>query len=564
MFKRFFACFVFLLVMVSSAWSETSLRIEWRVLAGITEGHSDYSDARFGCVRMRVRDRDPADENISGTLTLSGGNYLYYDGDVLKRVSGTSETFTLRPREDRSYYLLRNKEGTEIRLALEDENGLNGVTASWSFPDRPSMNGQTVITEHRTVEEQLNSFVPYFEYILDGSKVTGISWRVVNPSDTSKPVSQDFYMGFCFWDGRYNLEKYVSVADDWVDIQPGTTPEGVFMFEEAVEASDMDEIDLELRIQEDKDHIWQFYTPKETEPNLWSNYRATASIINGKSNYRNAKFHSIGIFPQVNNVRGELKCFTNTGQFTVPGGDYTIIARDSAETPTILETVAAGTDRTFGLIPDEESAIGSNYTFTYRLVHSSGEDFTFGGNAEHNLAGKTFTWTFPAELSYLNGSGTVPNYKSVSEQLRTGVPYIELVSADGYVTAINYKIVTSSDTSTAITPSYRTDFSFYVNTDTATIGSGTIDRTTSGTYTLSTPVVYESIINIVASLRSYEDSGYLPHTWDFYPASDDTPDPDPDPDPDPTPTTRSSSSGGCSAGFTFAALALTAILIKKH
>lgn len=188
MVKKLLACFILLLVAVSVAWSETSLRIEYRILAGITDGQADYSDSRFGCLRVRVRDDDPADEMIPGTLTLSGGNYLYYDGDELKSVSGTSQTFTLRPRDDRKYYLLRNKEGSEIRLALENENGLEGVTASWNFPDRPSMNSETVITRFKTVQEQLNSFVPYFEYILDGSKVTGIRWRIVNPSDTSKPV----------------------------------------------------------------------------------------------------------------------------------------------------------------------------------------------------------------------------------------------------------------------------------------------------------------------------------------------------------------------------------------
>ena len=74
-----------------------------------------------------------------------------------------------------------------------------------------------------------------------------------------------------------------------------------------------------------------------------------------------------------------------------------------------------------------------------------------------NLAIRPLTWTFQTEFCF-SGSGNIQDFKSTAEQFSSGALYFEIVSQDENITAINYRLVTSSDTSTAVTPSYRTDF----------------------------------------------------------------------------------------------------------
>ena len=560
MLKKWLVCMLLVMLLTSAACGATTLRSDHKSFAEIVDGHADYSDARFGYVRFRVRNREATDDTAkqSGTLTVSGGNYTYADGDGLKKVAGTSDTFILSPNpSNKEYYLLKNKEDDEIRFGLEADNGLNGASVSWNFPDMPSLNGQGVVSTYKTTQEQMNSYVPYFEYVLDGSKATGIKWRIVNPSDMNTPVSQDFYMGFNINDVVVGSE-YLD-ADSWTDIAPGDTPEGIIMFESPVEASEIVLVVLRLDTSEpgkEGEYQWYFYKKdRDPEPYLYSRYDATASIINGKADYRNAAFRGIGTFPMTDNVTGEAKYFTEEGRLNVPGGGYTLIARDWKTPPTVLDTIEAGRDMTFKLIPDEEMTIGGEWA-GYKPVDISGTEIFFGGDEGNTLLGKTISWTFPEALN-LNGSAAIPNYKSVSQQLIDGVPYIELVSEDGYITAIDYKIVTADDTSTAIEPSYRTDFSFVVEFgNDSRIDVDRINRTAHGTCTLVTPVAVDELEYINAVFRSYENSDEaMIYIWHFTPASEDINSDDTDND-------------NClgNSGFTFSALALVALhlLYRKH
>ena len=542
MTRKIFAGFILALLMISAACAEPYLLVEHVSFAGISEGRADYSDTRFGYVRLRVRNDNAseAEQNIfSGTITLSGGNYSYYDGDSLKKVSGTSQTFTLIQNPDKKKdYLLLNKEQREIRFALDADNGLNGVNASWNFPDMPSMNGQDTIPNHTTTQQQKNTFVPYFEYVRDGSKVTGLKWRIVNPEDISTPLPQNFYMGFDVFDVVYGDYIYSDI-EYWTNIEPDSTPEGIAYFNEPIEESEIWRVDLLLTSYESEEparHLWKFWLPRDAKPYLWSAYMAQASLINGKSDYKKAKFRSINMFPGSDYVTGEAKFFTDQGRITIPGGGYSIIARNELKNPIILQDIALGQDKTFGMIPDEESTLGGG-SFFYRPVDDNGTDCAFGGDAEKNLPGKTIIWTLTEELG-MSGSAVVPNYKTVSEQLNSGVPYIELVSADGYFKTINYKIVTSQDTSTGITPAYRTDFEFYMIdiSGNIIINNGWINNTASGTYDINTPVAVNNVSYINALIRSHEDNNNpLIYTWRFYPESEDIiPDPFPVPVPDPS------------------------------
>ncbi len=166
-------------------------------------------------------------------------------------------------------------------------------------------------------------------------------------------------------------------------------------------------------------------------------------------------------------------------------------------------SVPAGESRTYKLRMYNGVTLDDDYV-EYQPVDDSGINLAFSGGAEKGLNGQTVSWTFPEELK-LDGNATVCNFKSTAEQLAQGVPYVELVSADGYITAVNYRIVTSQNTSTAINPSYRTDFRFYLNKK-----AGGSERTrwlnnsSSGTWTLDTPQALSDIGSVRARLRVHD------------------------------------------------------------
>ena len=266
--------------------------------------------------------------------------------------------------------------------------------------------------------------------------------------------------------------------------------------------------------------MWNYYTQIDPDMYLWKRHASDASLINGKSDYSSAKFSNVFFSLENSNFsRTEAKHFTDTGRVTIPGGGYTLVDADTGAT---LSTVTG--NATMKLRFDSEGAVGDEYV-EYWPIDDSGNLTAFAGT-ETALNGKTISWTFPGELANLSGSGVIPNYKTTAQQLATGVPYVELVSEDGYITAVNYKIVTASDTSTAITPNHRTDFRFHFDRATGkdvwanTYRPGWIRNTSSGTLTLDIPQPLSIVKRVRVRLRSYEESADNPavYQWNFYPA----------------------------------------------
>ena len=571
MLKKLLACFVFLLVMVSSAaFGEMGLYTAHYSIAGLTNGQSDYSDARFLEFRLEVVDMSfdsvATEEDVkrSGTITVEGGNYSFWNGKEMQKVSGTQETFNLEFESwsgvgENVGYMLVMDNGEEFSCGVEADNGLNGVSASWNFPDKPSFNGRGVVPNYKTTREQLNTFVPYVEYIRSGSSVTGIKWRVVNPSDTSKPLSQDVGMTFSV-NHVYDAYRNSLYSGPWDFIEPGKTPEGTVMFDEPIDESEIYVIRVYLNYEIDgkeTTNLWYFSRNVKPETWLWQNHVNEASLVNGKSDYRDAKFAHLFFDIQADKgIVAEAKHFTNEGRMTIPGGGYTLADDDNGEELGI--SVEKGTDKTYALRMNDGLTLDDSY-LEYLPVDENGIKLCFSGGAETGLNGRTITWIFPDELN-LNGSESVNKFRSTAEQLAQGVPYAEVVSADGKITAINYRLVTSQNTSGIVNPSYRTDFRIYVER----IKGGRYrsrwqNDTASGTWTLPEPQEVSNMRYIIIRLRTHEGtSSPSIYQWEFYPASEETP------EPEPTPKTPSSSGGGCSAGFTLAGLALIAILIRKH
>lgn len=195
------------MVLASCAWGSEWWWLERShySLASIKDGKVDYSDARFSYVDFGVCNDGlivtEDNKNLTGSITLIGGRYSFWNGQEMQKVSGTSQTFRLRLSEwktlgDEAEFSTFLDSGKELRCGIEADNGLNGVTADWSFPDMPSLNGRETFPNFMTTQEQLDNCVLYFEFIRSGENVTGINWRVVKASDTSTPATQALRVRF--------------------------------------------------------------------------------------------------------------------------------------------------------------------------------------------------------------------------------------------------------------------------------------------------------------------------------------------------------------------------------
>ena len=530
--KKYIALFMAVcIVAVGSCSFAYWVNNEHYSIATLKDGKPDYSDARFNYVEFNIDPQMTASAdnmNLSGTLTFSGGNYSFWDGKELQKVSGTQKSFKLGVPswvaigDDIDLVPLSDTRNI-IRFGIEADSGLNGVTETWNFPDMPLLDGQAT-ANFLTTAQQLENYVLYFEFIRSGENVTGINWRVVKASDSSTALTLDFPVNFIrlrAW--NFDGTRICNLRPN-LYIEAGNKLEGSLDFDSPVKEADIRRVRTKFSVYENPGescYLWDYFTPTEpVKPHIWSSHASEASLVNGKSDYSSAKFSDLFVDIEIDEVLSETKHFTNAGRMTIQGGGYSVT---DSETKT-ASAVPAGSNMTFALRNHPDAVIGDTY-LEYRPINDSGNSVYFTGSADTSLNGKTVSWTFPAELNF-DGSGVIPNYKSTAQQLATGVPYVEIVSEDGYITAINYKLVTASDTSTAITPNYRTDFGFriYSSDKLLDIGNsynvGTASNKSSGTYTLDIPQPLSTMKRLRVRLTSYEDSADNPavYQWNFYPA----------------------------------------------
>ena len=526
--RKFLFALLFVFLFVSSAMATPYLWTAHYSVAYLKNGKTDYSDAKFSHIWLDVTDSETTATqthvDLTGTFTLSGGNYSYVDKSLLQKVSGTSQNFNLV--SDMSVgsnlvYALNNSDENYVRFIPDPEKNLAGVTATWKFPSMTSLNGQGTIPTLKTTEEQLNDCVPYVEFVTEGSKVTGLKWRMVKSSDVSQAVSEDVKIGFIIsrvwkkgYDNIYSGKQVIFLA--------GNNIEGTDSFNTSVDSSDIWGIRVGVNIYDDGNTIsnrsyrWDFITSSEPNLSLWSNHISTASLVDGKSDYSNAKFRSLTFNPRDTERYAESKYFVDSGRLNISGGGYTVINDASND---VVETVNNGTDKAFKLLMVSNVNLNED-NVEYETVSDNGKHIVFGGGAEKGLNGKTITWTFPENLK-MSGSAVIPNFKSTSEQLAQGVPFIELVSSDGKITSIKYKIVKASDTSTSITPSYKTDFRFYVDrTSGGYYYSKWQENKSSGEWALSTPQSLDVLRRVRVRIRTYEnENNPCVYQWNFIPSS---------------------------------------------
>ena len=327
MLKKFLLCLALVIACASSAFGEPHLWSCHYSIAGLDGGHSNYSDARFFYVALTVDDNNQKATsqhvNLEGNMTISGGKYSFNYDQVCQAVSGGSRQFKLsadmKINENLEYALFDNN-NKQIFFVESADNGLNNVNVSWNFPNMPSLNGQGVIPNFRTTQEQLNSFVPYVEYIRSGSAITGLRWRVVNPSDTSSPAVQNFNMKIRILNVyKTGYRKFYNGT--WENINAGETPEGTITFDESINESELWRIIVRLSTHDDAEiYDWGFFNFSEPQPDIWMNHVTNAQLVNGKANYSNAEFMGLLLDPFDDTRLAEAKYFTDKGRITIPGG----------------------------------------------------------------------------------------------------------------------------------------------------------------------------------------------------------------------------------------------------
>lgn len=87
--RKFFASLAILLMMASCVCAEMSLSARHLSIAPIKDGKPDYSEARFYYLSLAVHsDGTGTDsQNVTGTLTLTGGSYSYWDGQEMRNIT---------------------------------------------------------------------------------------------------------------------------------------------------------------------------------------------------------------------------------------------------------------------------------------------------------------------------------------------------------------------------------------------------------------------------------------------------------------------------------------------
>lgn len=533
MVRKVLLCIMVLLLWTAGALADWKLTTVHRSIVNFANGEPDYSTARFLGVWSGATNYDAQmtkeDVNLKGNITFSGGNYSFWNGKKgMSKISGTPYTFGLIPVQDVGgplEYVPITASADSVVFCLEANGGLNGVNVSWNFPDKPSYNGQGTVPNYRTTQEQLNTFVPYVEYISSGSQVTGLRWRLVSPDNTAEAVTLDFTVGFRLFN-VLDIGGYSLYSGSWITVEAGNPVSGDVTFDEPINGADITLIRAGWNVwngNSESIYQWYFYNPSEPAPWMLQSMVVEASLVNGKSDYGNASFGSFFFDIQAEGIVVEAKHFAAEGTMTIPGGGYSL--GDDNGGKALGVTVPNGTDRTFRLRM-HKSVFPSATWLEYQPIDDNGTNLQFKGDAETNLPGKTITWTFPAEMG-LSGSATVERFKTVAEQIASGAPYVELVSADGKLTAVNFRMVKSSDISTALTLPYRTNFQLRFDrinpeVDGQYYYSDWMYNTSSGTWTLREPQDLSNMECITVRYWSWEnpDRGIMYH-WEFYPARPD-------------------------------------------
>lgn len=222
--KGFFAVLVASLILgtsisgtpaAASMNATANLMAVHRSKADIVGGKANYERAVFDRLTLRLRGKvvpsgglgfdecQNALNNANGELTIRDGSYSYGNDSGFVDVHDEDKTF---PWALADFWVWGSNPGFRFLYKPVDENsrhpiafksasggpsleeGLGGKTVVWKIPDL-EIQGQGTLPNYRSTQEQLAHHVPYVELKKNGANISGVTWRIVRPTDTAQPLS---------------------------------------------------------------------------------------------------------------------------------------------------------------------------------------------------------------------------------------------------------------------------------------------------------------------------------------------------------------------------------------
>ena len=504
--------------------------------AGLIDGKSNYNSAVF--VGTYIGLESEGDEaltqemaNLELNMNISGGSFLYgladYDnapwfyGDEMP--DGTNLVLLHGEVGDYfEFYPERNFSGSS------GNEGMNDYNISWTASDTGVItNGNiTLPSTIKTLKEQLASAVPYVELVRSNGTVTGVNWRIVNPDDTSKALSSvsgvtGVRIGIYFNNGN---RRYRS---SWTNAAPfeGTVSASSDTFNAFAEG-ELSSVRVDLRVGDNTQQRWHFY-PISVAPGLWTAHESTAEInSDGKANYSNAKFSKIWISAFDNAYQSRLteRYSTAKGTLTISGG-----SGYSYGTSEENATVATALENSFKLsVFDEYCPVGGRDK-EWELMDDNNQFIYFYGNAGTGaMDNLQLRVNFPSAPE-MNITGTMPKFRTTSEQLSNYFPYIELIKSGNNVTGAKWRIVKADAPDTTLSgldiTRVRLDAWDKDNNhilwirDNGDRGGNYGTQITSkfeGTAQLAAPVKVDNLDRIRARLLTFKGNHSTAYEWTFY------------------------------------------------
>ena len=586
-----FLVFLFALMVVSSAYAvqsdmKSDVYNSYVSLGDFTDGKTDFSNARYygNLVYVNIHSADyspiPATQeymDLRGTFTINSGDYIFLqNGKVVSAKGGT--TFELVPDMslgDSGLTYTLGSGDRQVKLISGPDGGLNSADVSWTFPGDYSYLSQSNVTlrTFKTTAEQLTSCIPYVELTLsnDNSTVTGFKWRLVKSPDLTTAISFDRPMSVRL---RSYHESIASQNFDWQTIDQGVTASGDCTLTAEITSDDIYYLRVRIMdVPENKEYEWRFYNPDSERFFLWVNHRAVISLDkDNKPHYETAKFSLLHFDTNVERHPVESDDFATTGTITLPASsrNYTVVEYRNPDK--VLETVSAGTSKTFPLTPYKD-VVSFNRSNIDHIIYSGDVDIEFGGGAETGFNNRNVSLYLPT-LGWNNDTITLPAFKSVRQQLQTYVPYIELTSSDGKLKGVKTSFVLSSDVTKTGKPADFYDFRILVcDKDNNEIDGTSWTQEISDDVTFSPDISASEVDSIRVRYRREEPYHlWTAHQWNFYvtgvasedfvPVTPDSSDTDSDDSGGSSSTvTPGSSGGGCMVGSSALALAALGMFI---
>lgn len=253
--------------LAAPAWAETYLWANQITFSRLVDGKSFYEGSGFDHLYLDVEDEDTVatDAHVSatGSMTIVGGSYTFWNGTADEAVSGTIKSFPVKAimsaGDDYLEYQPINDAGDLIEEFYgAAETGLNGREVRWEFPAMPELDGKATVPNFRSTAEQLKNYVPYVELVRSGGNVTGVKYRVVHPSDTSKALALP--TASLVQVRVYDHDPKRRYSSRWQRSDANTTPEGTLDFDTPIPEADVCYVDVRLLPDRSVDacYTWRF------------------------------------------------------------------------------------------------------------------------------------------------------------------------------------------------------------------------------------------------------------------------------------------------------------------